>query len=208
MMRTAAPGAMGPGEDSPSPPLPLPSQLPLSSSHLNVYSGDPQVTASLVGVTSSSCPADLTQKRELTGIVLIPVPWGLPSSLSSPAFFLNASLSHWPPDAESRALAKERQKKDNHNLSESCWPYFRSPELGSQPLPLPHPSPSTSVPRLGSHVLQGCDSPQLLPGFLGKWEGPLEAVVTNFPVNQIAVFRAWGTRTEGGCPRLGAELVS
>ncbi|XP_046959231.1 transcription factor EB isoform X3 [Lynx rufus] len=62
-------------------------ELPLSSSHLNVYSGDPQVTASLVGVTSSSCPADLTQKRELT-------------------------------DAESRALAKERQKKDNHNLIE------------------------------------------------------------------------------------------
>lgn len=34
---------------------------------MNVYSGDPQVTASLVGVTSSSCPAELTQKRELTG---------------------------------------------------------------------------------------------------------------------------------------------
>ncbi|ELK00316.1 Transcription factor EB [Pteropus alecto] len=65
----------------------MPNTLPLSSSHLNVYSGDPQVTASLVGVTSSSCPADLTQKRELT-------------------------------DAESRALAKERQKKDNHNLIE------------------------------------------------------------------------------------------
>ena len=85
---------MSPGESPPrtggcSPdPLPLlRPQLPLSSSHLNVYSGDPQVTASLVGVTSSSCPADLTQKRELT-------------------------------DAESRALAKERQKKDNHNLSE------------------------------------------------------------------------------------------
>uniref|UniRef100_A0A480LSL2 Transcription factor EB isoform X1 n=1 Tax=Sus scrofa TaxID=9823 RepID=A0A480LSL2_PIG len=85
---------MSPGESPPrtggcSPdPLPLlRPQLPLSSSHLNVYSGDPQVTASLVGVTSSSCPADLTQKRELT-------------------------------DAESRALAKERQKKDNHNLIE------------------------------------------------------------------------------------------
>ncbi|XP_046788950.1 transcription factor EB isoform X2 [Gallus gallus] len=62
-------------------------ELPMSSSHMNVYSGDPQVTASLVGVTSSSCPAELTQKRELT-------------------------------DAESRALAKERQKKDNHNLIE------------------------------------------------------------------------------------------
>ncbi|KAM5262513.1 transcription factor EB isoform 1-T1 [Ctenodactylus gundi] len=70
-----------------NPELQMPNTLPLSSSHLNVYSGDPQVTASLVGVTSSSCPADLTQKRELT-------------------------------DAESRALAKERQKKDNHNLIE------------------------------------------------------------------------------------------
>ncbi|KAB0391997.1 hypothetical protein E2I00_002072, partial [Balaenoptera physalus] len=88
------PGTMGPGESPPktggcsSGTLPhLTLQLPLSSSHLNVYSGDPQVTTSLVGVTSSSCPADLTQKRELT-------------------------------DAESRALAKERQKKDNHNLIE------------------------------------------------------------------------------------------
>ncbi|XP_060164124.1 transcription factor EB isoform X2 [Globicephala melas] len=87
-------GTMGPGESPPktggcsSGTLPhLTLQLPLSSSHLNVYSGDPQVTTSLVGVTSSSCPADLTQKRELT-------------------------------DAESRALAKERQKKDNHNLIE------------------------------------------------------------------------------------------
>nr|XP_023401624.1 transcription factor EB isoform X2 [Loxodonta africana] len=70
-----------------NPEIQMPNTLPLSSSHLNVYSGDPQVTASLVGVTSSSCPADLTQKRELT-------------------------------DAESRALAKERQKKDNHNLIE------------------------------------------------------------------------------------------
>ncbi|XP_028925669.1 transcription factor EB [Ornithorhynchus anatinus] len=70
-----------------NPESQMPNTLPMSSSHLSVYSGDPQVTASLVGVTSSSCPADLTQKRELT-------------------------------DAESRALAKERQKKDNHNLIE------------------------------------------------------------------------------------------
>lgn len=70
-----------------NPEAQMPNTLPLSSSHLNVYSSDPQVTASMVSVTSSSCPADLTQKRELT-------------------------------DAESRALAKERQKKDNHNLIE------------------------------------------------------------------------------------------
>ncbi|XP_019402207.1 PREDICTED: transcription factor EB [Crocodylus porosus] len=70
-----------------NPEVQMPNTLPMSSSHMNVFSGDPQVTASLVGVTSSSCPANLTQKREMT-------------------------------DAESRALAKERQKKDNHNLIE------------------------------------------------------------------------------------------
>ncbi|XP_032624188.1 transcription factor EB isoform X1 [Chelonoidis abingdonii] len=73
-----------------NPEMHMPNTLPMSSSHMNVYSGDPQLMAPLVGVTSSSCPADLTQKRDLTG---------------------NAY-------AESRALAKERQKKDNHNLIE------------------------------------------------------------------------------------------
>lgn len=135
---TAAPGTMGPGGDSPSPPPLLPSQLPLSSSHLNVYSGDPQVTASLVGVTSSSCPADLTQKRELTGTaVLSPGPSGLwISSLCS--LLPTTSLFLWPPDAESRALAKERQKKDNHNLSKSrpsliCLTLLRSQRLPRSP---------------------------------------------------------------------------
>lgn len=86
---------MGPSEDpsqregcSLGPPFYLTPQLPLSSSHLNVYSGDPQVTASLVGVTSSSCPADLTQKRELTGTSSLPpcvrAPIS-PTSLSLPA---------------------------------------------------------------------------------------------------------------------------
>ncbi|XP_028589962.2 transcription factor EB [Podarcis muralis] len=70
-----------------NPEIHMPNTLPLSSSHMNVYSSDLQMTPSVVGMTSSSCPADLTQKRELT-------------------------------DAENRALAKERQKKDNHNLIE------------------------------------------------------------------------------------------
>lgn len=93
---------MGPGESPPktggcsSGTLPhLTLQLPLSSSHLNVYSGDPQVTTSLVGVTSSSCPADLTQKRELTGTSpLLPcapapesLPLPFPSQLLSPLLF-------------------------------------------------------------------------------------------------------------------------
>ncbi|XP_015676044.1 transcription factor EB [Protobothrops mucrosquamatus] len=70
-----------------NPEIHMPNTLPLSSSHMNVYNSDLQMTPSMVGITSSSCPADLTQKRELT-------------------------------DAENRALAKERQKKDNHNLIE------------------------------------------------------------------------------------------
>lgn len=76
-------------------------QLPLSSSHLNVYSGDPQVTASLVGVTSSSCPADLTQKRELTGTTSLP-PCALPGSLLLPCFLPPAQLLSPSPLASRR----------------------------------------------------------------------------------------------------------
>uniref|UniRef100_A0A8D2MBP4 MiT/TFE transcription factors C-terminal domain-containing protein n=1 Tax=Zonotrichia albicollis TaxID=44394 RepID=A0A8D2MBP4_ZONAL len=113
-----------------NPEVHMPNTLPMSSSHMNVYSGDPQVTASLVGVTSSSCPAELTQKRELT-------------------------------DAESRALAKERQKKDNHNLSEfsSAFPITLHPhssELG----PLPIPADPQGSP-LSPSLL--CDTPCVSP---------------------------------------------
>ncbi|XP_063330440.1 transcription factor EB isoform X1 [Pelmatolapia mariae] len=60
--------------------------LPLSSSHLDVYAG-PGMKGPAIAMTSNSCPANLTIKRELS-------------------------------DTEARALAKERQKKDNHNLIE------------------------------------------------------------------------------------------
>ncbi|KAG5275204.1 hypothetical protein AALO_G00144750 [Alosa alosa] len=58
--------------------------LPLSSSHLDVYTG-PGMTGPAIAMTSNSCPANLSIKRELS---------------------------------EARAMAKERQKKDNHNLIE------------------------------------------------------------------------------------------
>ncbi|XP_055078162.1 transcription factor EB isoform X2 [Periophthalmus magnuspinnatus] len=61
-------------------------ELPLSNSHLDVYTG-PGMKGPGIAMTSNSCPANLTIKRELS-------------------------------DAEARALAKERQKKDNHNLIE------------------------------------------------------------------------------------------
>ncbi|XP_034022823.1 transcription factor EB isoform X2 [Thalassophryne amazonica] len=62
----------------------MPNTLPLSSSHLDVYTG-PGMKGPAGAMTSNSCPANLTIKRELS---------------------------------EARALAKERQKKDNHNLIE------------------------------------------------------------------------------------------
>lgn len=62
----------------------MPNTLPLSSSHLDVYSA-PGMKGPIAMTTSNSCPANLTVKRELS---------------------------------EARALAKERQKKDNHNLIE------------------------------------------------------------------------------------------
>ncbi|XP_029908045.1 transcription factor EB isoform X2 [Myripristis murdjan] len=65
-------------------PVQMPNTLPLSSSHLDVYTG-PGMTGSAIGMTSNSCPANLAIKRELS---------------------------------EARAMAKERQKKDNHNLIE------------------------------------------------------------------------------------------
>ncbi|XP_007561319.1 transcription factor EB isoform X1 [Poecilia formosa] len=67
-------------------PVQMPNTLPLSSSHLDVYTG-PGMKVPTIGMTSNSCPANLTIKRELS-------------------------------DTEARALAKERQKKDNHNLIE------------------------------------------------------------------------------------------
>ncbi|NP_001244121.1 transcription factor EB [Danio rerio] len=68
------------------PVVQMPNTLPLSSSHLDVYTG-PGMSGSAIAMTSNSCPANLAIKRELS-------------------------------DVEARAMAKERQKKDNHNLIE------------------------------------------------------------------------------------------
>ncbi|XP_066529127.1 transcription factor EB isoform X2 [Hoplias malabaricus] len=68
------------------PVVQMPNTLPLSSSHLDVYTG-PGMAGPTIAMTSNSCPANLAIKREFS-------------------------------DAEARAMAKERQKKDNHNLIE------------------------------------------------------------------------------------------
>ncbi|XP_051528678.1 transcription factor EB-like [Myxocyprinus asiaticus] len=68
------------------PVVQMPNTLPLSSSHLDVYTG-PGMTGAAIAMTSNSCPANLAIKREMS-------------------------------DSEARAVVKERQKKDNHNLIE------------------------------------------------------------------------------------------
>ncbi|XP_035239549.1 transcription factor EB-like isoform X2 [Anguilla anguilla] len=66
------------------PVVHMPNTLPLSSSHMDVYTG-PGMSGPAIAMTSNSCPANLAVKKELS---------------------------------EARAMAKERQKKDNHNLIE------------------------------------------------------------------------------------------
>ncbi|KAJ8393486.1 hypothetical protein AAFF_G00059590 [Aldrovandia affinis] len=81
--------------------LQLPSTLPVSGNLLDVYSS-PGMAAPTITV-SNSCPADLPNvKRELTVTGSSGV----------------AELRSWRVDTEAKAMMKERQKKDNHNLIE------------------------------------------------------------------------------------------
>uniref|UniRef100_H3DQ84 Transcription factor binding to IGHM enhancer 3a n=1 Tax=Tetraodon nigroviridis TaxID=99883 RepID=H3DQ84_TETNG len=91
--------------------------MPVSGNMLEVY-GCSRAMATPTVTVSNSCPADLhAVKRELSG----------GSRLSSAQPICAAALSHQrlighglivPADAEAKALIKERQKKDNHNLIE------------------------------------------------------------------------------------------
>lgn len=81
----------------------MPSTLPLNSSILDAFTSDQGMTAANIGITSASCSANLTLKREIT-------------------------------EMDTRAIAKERQKKDNHNLIERRRRYninYRIKELGT-----------------------------------------------------------------------------
>ncbi|XP_036389395.1 transcription factor EB-like [Megalops cyprinoides] len=68
------------------PVVQMPNTLPLSSSHVDMYTA-PGMSGPTIAMTSNSCPPNLAIKKEMS-------------------------------DVEARALAKERQKKDNHNLIE------------------------------------------------------------------------------------------
>ncbi|XP_078272789.1 transcription factor EC-like isoform X2 [Rhinoraja longicauda] len=82
--------------------------LPLSSSILDVYGGDEGMNTTEIGLTPSSCSTNLPVKRGIT-------------------------VTH-SRNAETHALVKERQKKDNHNLIERRRRFninYRIKELGT-----------------------------------------------------------------------------
>ncbi|XP_072407587.1 transcription factor EC isoform X4 [Chiloscyllium punctatum] len=81
--------------------------MPLSSNILDVYN-DQGMTPTTMGLTGTSCSSNLSVKREITATQ--------------------------PGNAETRALVKERQKKDNHNLIERRRRFninYRIKELGT-----------------------------------------------------------------------------
>ncbi|XP_072136655.1 microphthalmia-associated transcription factor-like isoform X5 [Mobula birostris] len=90
--------------------LPEMKMLPVPGNMLDVYS-NPGMAAPAVTI-SNSCPANLPNiKRELTESMVA----GMELHFKSPSMKMHNALL---PEAEARALAKERQKKDNHNLIE------------------------------------------------------------------------------------------
>ncbi|KAG8577568.1 hypothetical protein GDO81_010224 [Engystomops pustulosus] len=81
----------------------IPNNLSLSSSILDVYNTDQNISSSTMGLSNTSCTAGVGVKREVS-------------------------------DTDTRAMAKERQKKDNHNLIERRRRYninYRIKELGT-----------------------------------------------------------------------------
>ncbi|XP_041072247.1 transcription factor EC-like isoform X1 [Carcharodon carcharias] len=88
------------------PPL-IHNTMPLSNNILDVFGGDQGMTTT-IGLTGTSCSVNLPVKREITATQ--------------------------PGNAETRALVKERQKKDNHNLIERRRRFninYRIKELGT-----------------------------------------------------------------------------
>uniref|UniRef100_UPI00398F66C3 microphthalmia-associated transcription factor-like isoform X10 n=1 Tax=Pristiophorus japonicus TaxID=55135 RepID=UPI00398F66C3 len=92
------------------PGIPVVNTLPVPGNMIDVYN-NPGMAAPAITI-SNSCPANLPNiKRELAESMVA----GMELHFKSPSMKMHNSLL---PEAEARALAKERQKKDNHNLIE------------------------------------------------------------------------------------------
>ncbi|XP_045702877.1 transcription factor EC isoform X4 [Phyllostomus hastatus] len=90
----------------------------LSGSILDVYSSEQGISSVNMGLTNASCPRSLSVKREITACFM--------------NFMMDLHLTFTKTDTP--ALAKERQKKDNHNLIERRRRYninYRINELGT-----------------------------------------------------------------------------
>ncbi|XP_051964010.1 transcription factor E3a isoform X1 [Xyrauchen texanus] len=104
--------------------LQLPNTLPVSGNLLDVYSSQGMATPNIT--VSNSCPADLHDvKRELTDLhsSSFRCGSGSPNAYQEPSVFTLQSSAQKPHQqlhkyAEAKALMKERQKKDNHNIIE------------------------------------------------------------------------------------------
>ncbi|XP_054977876.1 transcription factor E3 isoform X1 [Sorex araneus] len=93
-----------------TPGLQLPSTLPVSGSLLDVYSGQGVSTPAIT--VSNSCPAELPNiKREISGNT----PGGAHGTICGAK---DRTRVRRMQETEAKALLKERQKKDNHNLIE------------------------------------------------------------------------------------------
>ncbi|XP_078270639.1 microphthalmia-associated transcription factor-like isoform X2 [Rhinoraja longicauda] len=92
------------------PGIPMANTLPVPGNMLDVYS-NPGLQPQAINI-SNSCPANMQNiKRELTESMAA----SMDLHFKSPSMKMHNAIL---PEAEARALAKERQKKDNHNLIE------------------------------------------------------------------------------------------
>nr|XP_015202696.1 PREDICTED: microphthalmia-associated transcription factor isoform X2 [Lepisosteus oculatus] len=99
------------------PGLQMANTLPVSANLIDMYSNQGMPPTGLT--ISNSCPANLPNiKREFT-VTPAPAMMHILDKSGSCAKFENYQRPEgFPVEAEARALAKERQKKDNHNLIE------------------------------------------------------------------------------------------
>ncbi|XP_041080914.1 microphthalmia-associated transcription factor-like isoform X7 [Polyodon spathula] len=99
------------------PGLQMANTLPVSANLLDMYSNQAMPPPGLN--ISNSCPANLPNiKREFTVTPAPAMMHILENSGSCGSFESYQRPEGFPVEAEARALAKERQKKDNHNLIE------------------------------------------------------------------------------------------
>ncbi|XP_048873085.1 microphthalmia-associated transcription factor-like isoform X2 [Brienomyrus brachyistius] len=99
------------------PGLQLANTIPVSANLLDMYSNQGMTPHGLS--ISNSCPASLPNiKRELSVTPSLALVHMLDKSGSCDKFETYQSPEGFPVETEIRALAKERQKKDNHNLIE------------------------------------------------------------------------------------------